>query len=144
MLYGVVFSFICFIFRVFGATGSFREVEALFEFSASQLLTAFQRKEKTCLLTLHFKNAAWNCTYGHHGVAHLEGVLGTDLSDPVYLSKCKSGACALNVPRVMLVSGIYSPTKCLAKAMPLPCCQTPAFLYHPVVRKVPGGTLKVL
>lgn len=46
------------LYRIFGGTGVFRELEALFEFSGSQLLTDFWKKEKTCLITPHFKKAA--------------------------------------------------------------------------------------
>lgn len=45
------------LYRGFGGTGSYWEMEALFEFSGSQLLTAFWRKEKICIPRPHFKKA---------------------------------------------------------------------------------------
>lgn len=147
-----------------GSTGSYREMETLFEFSGSQLLTALWREDKT-----HFRKIAFMHTYGHRAVLTLKqpwaqetaqvkgpldlitaGLQGTSDKESTegFLVTCpstKSGACPLNASRAVPISGISALIKypikeknskikknrqrrCWAKAMPHPCCWSPAFL----------------
>lgn len=136
-----MFSFLCFTCRVLRATGSFREAEALFEFSVSAS-DSFPEEREDMLTNSTLQKGSPRPYLWSPWHAHLKAVLGTrDLSDPIYLSTCNIRRTPFNLPRATLVSGIYPLIKCSAKAMPLPHCQTPAFLYCPAVRKVPGRAL---